>query len=116
MSKIRRGMVGAALAVALSPAVVSAGPPLTFTMTLDCSDGNSYVINFGAPKNQGTALHGVGDNFILTSNYFLMTVGGQVFVDSTRGLQGVENRGVITCTGTDGDVELVVMGWVTPRT
>lgn len=115
MSKVRRALAGATLAVALSPALVSAGPPLTLTMTLQCDDGNSYVINFGAPKNQGTALHGVGDNFILTSNYFLMTVGGQVFVDSTRGLKGVEHRGLVTCTGTQGPIELLVMGFVTPR-
>jgi hypothetical protein len=44
-----------------------------------------------------------------------MTIGGEVFVDSTRGLQGVERTGVLTCTGSSGPVELLVEGWITPR-
>ena len=119
MNKIRLAVASAILAVAITPLAASAAKPVTFVLAVECSDGNTYELNFGAPKNQGTALFLVGDNGILTSNYFLLTIDGQVVIDSVRGLNGLESQDLVTCVGSfdsGGQVwEYTITGFVTPR-
>ena len=119
MRQIRMALAGAAMAVALSPAIVSAGPPISFVLTLECSDGQTYDINFGAPKNQGTALFVLGGNSILTTNYYHLEIDGQVVIDSVRGLQGLGSQDLVTCTAEedlDGQIwSWTLQGWITPR-
>lgn len=118
--QIRFAAAGAVLGVAALPGLVSAGPPISFVMTMSCDDGKSYDINFGPPKNAGTALHVVDSNQILTSNYFLWTIDGQVIIDGPRGMQGLEDQEVVWCTSAfelDGHLwEYTIAGWITPRT
>lgn len=119
-SRIRLALAGALLGLALVPAVASAGPPVSFVLTLDCSDGNTYDVNFGPPKNAGTAFHVIGSNEILTSNYFLWTIDGQVIIDGPRGMEGLGAQDLVWCTGgfvLDGqDWQYTIAGWITPRT
>jgi hypothetical protein len=119
VNTIRRGFTAAVLAAALSPAVASAAPPISFVLALDCSDGQTYDINFGAPKNQGTALFVLGDNSILTTNYYHLEIDGEVVIDSTRGLQGLGSQDLLTCTAEidlDGQIwSWTLQGWITPR-
>lgn len=119
MKKWRLGILGVMLAAAMSPAVASAGPPISFVLTLDCSDGQTYDINFGAPKNQGTALFIVDGNSILTTNYYHLEIDGAVVIDSVRGLQGVGDQDLLTCTAEvdlDGEIwSWTLQGWITPR-
>lgn len=120
MRRIGLALAGGLLGVALVPALVSAGPPLSFVMTMSCSDGGSYDVNFGPPKNAGTALHIVGTNQILTSNYFLWTIDDQVIIDGPRGMQGLGDQDLVWCTSSfelDGQQwEYTIAGWITPRT
>jgi hypothetical protein len=119
MRQLRLALASAALAIALSPAVASAAPPISFVLTLECSDGQSYDINFGAPKNQGTALFVLGGNGILTTNYYHLEINGEVVIDSVRGLQGLGEQDLLTCAGEvvfDEDTwTWTLQGWVTPR-
>lgn len=109
----------------LSPGLASAGPPITFGFPVECSDGSAFEINFGAPKNQGTALHIVGENSILTSNGYAIWSDGELFVEfKPRGIQAVDAgpNGVV-CEGGfafDDDaghhvITYVITGWITPR-
>jgi len=120
MRRVRSGIALAVLGLALGPAAVSAEPPISQILTLECSDGHSYDINFGAPKNQGTALHVQGSNAILTSNYFKLTIDGDTVIDSSRGMQGLAGQDLLHCTGSldfDGVIfAYTVEGWITPRT
>ena len=120
MNRIRRALAAAVMAAALSPAVVSAAPPISFVLTLDCSDGQTYDINFGAPKNQGTALFVLGGNSILTTNYYHLEIDNEVVIDSTRGLQGLGSQDLLTCTAEanlDNQIwSWTLQGWITPRT
>ena len=124
MPRIRVPLAGAVLAAAMSPAVVSAGPPISFGFPMECSDGSSIEINFGAPKNQGTAIHIVGSNRILTSNGFAITTDGVTVEFKPRGIQSVDAgpNGVVCVGGYEyedesGDhvVEYTITGWITPR-
>ena len=124
MRHLRRALVGAVLGAALSPALVSAGPPLSFGFPMECSDGSSIEINFGAPKNVGTAIHIVGSNSILTSNGFAITTDGFTQEFKPRGIQSVDaGAGGVVCIGgyefDDGTghhvVEYTITGWITPR-
>ena len=119
MKTWRLGVLGALLAAAMCPAVASAGPPLSVVLTLDCSDGQTYDINFGAPSNLGTALVVLGGNSILTTNYYFLTIDGEVVIDSTRGLQGLGSQDLLTCTAEidlDGQIwSWTLQGWITPR-
>lgn len=116
---VRLAVAGAILGVAALPGLVSAGPPVSFVMTMSCSDGQSYDVNFGPPKNAGTALHIVGSNEILTSNSFLWTIDGQVVIDGPRGMQGLDDQDLVWCTSAfelDGQLwEYTIGGWITPR-
>ena len=124
MRRLRLAAATAVLAAAITPAVASAGPPISFVLTLECDDGSTFDINFGPPKNQGTALHLVGENGVLTSNYFKLVITDEfgddfVLIDSTRGLDGLDGRELLTCTGSSGDefttFTWTVIGFVTPR-
>ena len=120
MKRMRLGIAAGVLAVALSPAAAIAGPPISFVLTLSCDDGQAYDINFGAPKNQGTALFVLGGNSILTTNYYYLEIDGDVAIDSVRGLQGVGSQDLVTCTAEadlDGQIwSWTLQGWITPRT
>ena len=120
MKHRRLGLAGGLLALAVMPAVASAEPPISQILTLACSDGKTYDINFGPPRNQGTALHVQGTNSIMTSNYFKLTIDGFTVIDSSRGMQGLASQDLLHCTGTfeaNGNVfEYTVEGWITPRT
>ena len=124
MRKVRRALLGAAFAAVLSPALVSAGPPLNFGFPMECSDGSSIEINFGAPKNVGTAIHIVGSNAILTSNGFAITTDGVTVEFKPRGIPSVDagSDGVVCIGGYEYDddsghhiVEYTITGWITPR-
>lgn len=119
MRQWRLGILGPVLAAALSPALASAAPPISFVLTLDGSNGQSYDINFGAPKNQGTALFVLDGNSILTTNYYHLEIDGEVVIDSVRGLQGLGMQDLLTCTAEvlieDQTWSWTLQGWVTPR-
>jgi hypothetical protein len=91
---------------------------------MECSDGSSFEINFGAPKNQGTAIHIVGENSILTSNGYMITTDGVPFEFKPRGIRSVEAgpNGVVCTGGYEYDDEAghhtvvyTITGWITPR-
>jgi hypothetical protein len=116
MPKVRLGVAGALLAVALSPAAASAQGPFTIGFDVDCYHDGSYVTSltvlFGPTKNAGTAFHIEGSHGILTSNGY--SVNGQAY--PPRGLPAVNARGdSVVCTGTFAGDEFEITGWVTPR-
>lgn len=120
MRKLQRGLMGGLLALALSPALVSAQPPFETGFTVDCYHDGTFVTSFrvtfgptfGPFWNAGTAFHIVGSTGILTSNDY--TVGGFEF--PPRGLPAVDARGdSVVCTGTYGGLMRVITGWITPR-
>lgn len=120
MRQLRLALGSAALAIALSPAVASAAPPISFILDLECSDESSIQINFGAPKNQGTALFVLDGNSILTTNYYHLEINDQVVIHSIRGMQGLGDQELLTCWA---DIDLggdtwswELKGWITPRT
>jgi hypothetical protein len=124
MRKVRRALLGATFAAVLSPALVSAGPPLSFGFPMECSDGSSIEINFGPPRNLGTAIHIVGSNDILTSNGFAITTDGITVEYKPRGIQSVDagTDGVVCVGGYEFEdesgnhvVEYTITGWITPR-
>ena len=125
MRRISVAIAAALLVAAITPAVVSAQPPIAFGFTVDCTDGSTFDVNLGPPNNQGTALHIVGSNSILTSNGYMFTFDGVDVVYPPRGLPAVEHRGDgVTCVGGvsfyDQDDVLhtevwTITGWVTPR-
>ena len=96
-------IAAAMLVAAVTPAVVSAQPKLAFGFNVDCTDGSSFFVNFGPPKNQGTAMHILGTHSILTSNGFEITtaINGELVDDAVykpRGLTAVDQRGGgVTC-------------------
>lgn len=123
-------IAAAMLVAAVTPAVVSAQPKLAFGFNVDCTDGSSFFVNFGPPKNQGTAMHILGTHSILTSNGFEITtaINGELVDDAVykpRGLTAVDQRGGgVTCHGgfsiDDPDIGHIeqtwyITGWVTPR-
>jgi hypothetical protein len=124
MRHVRLALAGALLGAAMVPAVVSAGPPISFGFPMECSDGSSIEINFGAPKNLGTAIHIVGSNDILTSNGFVISTDGVSVEFKPRGIQSVDAGpdGVVCVGGYEYDdesghhvVEYTITGWITPR-
>ena len=124
MTIMRPALAGAILLSVMAPAAVSAGPPLGIVFTVDCTDGSTFDVNLGPLGNAGTAIHIVGDNGILTSNGYAVTIDGVTFEFAPRGLPALDQRGdAVTCVGSlsfDDESghhtrEWVITGWVTPR-
>jgi hypothetical protein len=103
----RLGFASALLGAAMVPAVASAGPPFSFGFPMECSDGSSIEINFGAPRNLGTAIFIVGSNTILTSNGFAITMDGVTQEFKPRGIESVDAgpNGVVCVGGYEYDDE-----------
>jgi hypothetical protein len=131
MRRRTAALVIAVMAVGIVPAVASAQPPIdpTAAFPIDCSDGSHHLVNFGPPKNVGTALHLVGENSILTSNgyEYIIDEGTPDEVDyvfKPRGLPAVDHHaGGVVCdivesyedaTGTH-TMTTRITGWITPR-
>jgi hypothetical protein len=117
MRRLIRALLVAVLAAAMSPVVASAAPPASFVVTFDCSDGNSFDINFGAPPNAGSTGFVVGDNSVLVAKSFTAAFDGSVIeeISWVRGLQGFDQDQLTTCTGSVGPFAFTLTGWLTPR-
>ena len=99
-----------------APAVATAdpnGPNAQPYITIQCSNGESYLMNGGTTTNRSHEAFAVNSTSIFVSQSFVFTVNGQDIVayDNASGL-----RDLITCTGDfGGGVTFTTTGFLTPR-
>jgi hypothetical protein len=103
-------------AVLALPAVATAdpnGPNVQPSLTIQCSNGESYLMNGGTTTNRSHEAFAVNSTSIFVSQSFVFTVNGENFVayDDAFGL-----KNLITCTGDfGGGVTFTTTGFLTPR-
>jgi hypothetical protein len=103
------------LAAALSPAMASAAPPPSYVVTFDCSDGQTYDINFGAPPNAGSVGFVMGTTNVFVGKSFTGYFEGEVAFSWVRGVGGFDPGSLIVCTGALDPMSYELTGWVAPR-
>ena len=102
------------LAGTLAPVVVSAAPPPSYVLTFECSDGQAYDIDFGAPKNTGSVGFVVGTSQVLVGKSFTGYLDGEQAFAWVRGIHGFDLSSLLTCTGTLDPWTYVLTGWLAP--
>ncbi len=106
-------LLAAVLAV---PAVATAdpnGPNVQPYLTIQCSNGESYLMNGGTTTNRSHEAFAVNSTSIFVSQSFVFTVNGENFVEYDNAF-GLKN--LITCTGDfGGGVTFTTTGFLTPR-
>ena len=111
-------LMGALAAFSVLPAVAAqAAPPNGFVVTFSCDDGQSYDVNFGAPKNQSSVGFIVGTNDVLVAKHFEIVFEGEIVFSFDRGIEGFEGQDLLTCSGEDPESGTVfnLTGYITPR-
>ena len=89
------------------------GPNVQPYLTIECSNGESYLMNGGTETNRSHEAFAVNSTSIFVSQSFVFTVNGQNLVayDNASGLTEL-----ITCTGDfGGGVTFTTTGFLTPR-
>jgi hypothetical protein len=89
------------------------GPNAQPYLTIQCSNGDSYLMNGGTATNQSHEAFAVNSTSIFVSQSFVFHVNGQDIVayDNASGLTNL-----ITCTGDfGGGITFTTTGFLTPR-
>lgn len=110
-------LMGMLLVGSLLPASTAHAAPNGFVVTFDCDNGQSYDVNFGAPRNNSSEAFIVGTNDVLVVKTFEFTLDGEVLNSWNRGGNGFEGKDLLSCTGEDPEsgLEFALTGFITPR-
>ena len=83
-------LIGMLLVGSLLPASTAHAAPNGVVVTFDCDNGQSYDVNFGAPRNNSSEAFIVGTNDVLVVKTFEVTLEGEVLASWNRGDNGFE--------------------------
>jgi hypothetical protein len=110
-------LIGMLLVGSLLPASTAHAAPNGVVVTFDCDNGQSYDVNFGAPRNNSSEAFIVGTNDVLVVKTFEVTLEGEVLASWNRGDNGFEGEDLLSCTGEDPEsgIEFALTGFITPR-